>query len=55
MVIKHLIKKLLDMAKMGQENLVVAALLTSVNASWKLENYYIERALSKLNPILMFV
>ena len=47
--IQYFIGKLLDMVKMGQEKLLLAALLISVKASWKLKYYYIDRALSKLN------
>ena len=48
-VIQYLIRKLSYMVKMGQEVLVVAALLISVKSSRKLKIYYINRALSKLN------
>ena len=47
--IQNLIGKLSDMVKMGQESLVVAALLASVLASLKVTIYYINRALLKLN------
>ena len=39
--------KLWDMANMSQESLVLAALLASVKASWKVILYYINRALLK--------
>ena len=48
-VTQYLIRKLLDMVKMGIEGLAVAALLILVKASQKLKIYYINRALSKLN------
>ena len=54
-VIQYLIGKLSDMVKMGQESLVVGALLISVKAPWKLKNYYIARALSKLNCYALYV
>ena len=46
---QYLIGKLLDMVKMGQENLVVALLLASVRASWKVAIYYLNKALLILN------
>ena len=49
MVIQYLTGKLSNMVKMGQENLVVAAVLVSVRASRKVIIYYINRALLKLN------
>ena len=53
-VIQYLIRKLLDMVKMGIEGLAVAALLISVKASQKLKIYYINRALSKLNCYALY-
>ena len=54
-VIQYLIWKLLDVVKMGQEGLVVAALLISFKASWKFKIYYINRALSKLNCYALYL
>ena len=48
-VILYLIGKLSDMVKMGQKDLVVAALLASVRTSLKVAIYYIHWALLKLN------
>ena len=48
-VIQYLNGKLSDMVKLGQEDLVVAALLASVRISWKVTIYYINGALLKLN------
>ena len=48
-VTQYLIRKLLDMVKMGQESLVAAALLASFRASLKVIIYYINGALLKLN------
>ena len=53
-VTQYLIRKLLDMVKMGIEGLAVAALLISVKASQKLKIYYINRALSKLNCYALY-
>ena len=47
-VIQYLIRKLSEMVKMGQEGLVVAALLGLVRISWKVTIYNINRALLKL-------
>ena len=54
-VTQYLIRKLLDMVKMGIEGLAVAALLISVKASQKLKIYYINRALSKLNCYALYL
>ena len=43
------------MVKMGQEVLVVAALLISVKSSRKLKIYYINRVLSKLNCYALYI
>ena len=53
-VLQDLIGKLLDMVKMGQESLVVAALLASVRASWKVTIYYINGALLILNRYALY-
>ena len=53
-VTQYLIRKFSDMVKMGQEGLVVAALLVSVKSSWKLKIYYINRAMSKLNCYTLY-
>ena len=55
-VIQYPIEKLLDMVKMGQEGLVVAALLESVRTSWKVTIYYINSALLilKWKPLCMY-
>ena len=52
---QYLIRKLLDMVKMGIEGLAVAALLISVKAFQKLKIYYINRALSKLNCYALYL
>ena len=49
-VAQYLIRKLLDMVKMGIEGLAVAALLISVKASQKLKRKR-ERKLKKLFPL----
>ena len=54
-VIQYLIGKLSDMIKMGQESLVVATLLASVSASWKVTIYYINEALLKLNRYALYI
>ena len=54
-VIQYLIKKLSDMVKMGQYSLVVAALLASVKASWKVAIYYINGALLILNHYALYI
>ena len=50
MVIQYLIGKLSDMVKMGQDSLVVAALLASV---WTI--YYMNGALLILNRYALYV
>ena len=54
-VIQYLIEKLLDMVKIFQVRLVVAALLASVRASWKVTIYYINGALLKLIHYTLYV
>ena len=46
---QYLIWKLLDIVKNREEGLIVAALLASVMASWKVAIYYINESLLKLN------
>ena len=53
-VIQYLIGKLSDMVKMGQDSLVVAALLASVRTSWKVTIYYINGALLILNRYALY-
>ena len=46
-VIQYLVKKLLDMVKMGLNGFVVTALLVSVRTSLKVTIYYINWALTQ--------
>ena len=52
--IQYLIGMLSDMVKMGQEGLVVAALLESFRILWKVIIYYINGALLKLNRYTLY-
>ena len=54
-VIQCLIGKFLDLVKMGQDSFVVAAVLASVRASWKVTIYNINGALLILNRYALYL
>ena len=55
-VTQYLIRKLLDMVKMGLNSFVVAALLVSVRTSLKVTIYYINWALTQsLRTVVMYI
>ena len=55
MVLQYLTGKFSDKVKMGQEGLVVAALLASIWTTWKVSIYYINGGLLKLNRNALYV